>query len=91
MLVKLSKTIDYYAEINTEGFESNTEALESFRDINVRHGIDSFMKPAPYYHVEARVIFALPKDTPINRFSIKEKTGLLTLDEREVDIVQNNR
>ena len=82
MLVKLSKTIDYYVEINTEGFRSNAEALESFMDINARRGIDQFMKPAPIDHVEARVIFEIPEDVPLNRFSIKEKTGLLTLDKK---------
>ena len=87
MLVKLSKTIDYYVEINSDGFESDTKALESFKDINVRRGIDQFMKPAPTYHVEARVIFELPKDTPINRFSINEKTGLLKLDKKEISLV----
>lgn len=71
MLVKLSKTIDYYVEINTEGFGSNAEALESFMDINARRGIDQFMKPAPTDRVEARVIFELPDGVPVNHYSIK--------------------
>lgn len=73
MLVKLSKTIDYYAEINTEGFGSNAEALQSFMDINARRGIDQFMKPAPTDHVEARVIFELPEGVPVNHYIIKNK------------------
>lgn len=80
MLIKLSKTIDYYAEINTEGFGSDTEALESFMNTNVRYGIDAFMKPAPNDNVEVRVIFELPEGVPINRFGINEKTGLLKLE-----------
>lgn len=73
MLVKLSKTIDYYVELNSDGFESNTKALESFMDINARRGIDSYIKPAPTDHIEARVIFELPEGVPVNHYIIKNK------------------
>ena len=79
MLVRLIKTISYYAEIDTAGFGSDTEALESFVDNNVRYGIDAFMKAAPGDELEARVIFSIPEDAPVNRFSVNGKTGLLRL------------
>lgn len=85
MLVKLSKTIDYYAEINTEGFGNDVEALRSFMNTNVRYGIDAFMKPSPNDNIEVKVIFDLPEGVPINRFGINEKTGLLKLEKESKD------
>ena len=79
MLVKLSKTINYYAEINTEGFSSDTEALKSFVNTNVRYGVDAFMKPATDNNIGTKVIFELPGGVPVNHFSINEKTGCLKL------------
>ena len=85
MIIKLSKTIDYYAEISTEGFGSDVEALKSFMNTNVRYGIDAFMKPSPNDNVEVKVIFELPEGVPVNRFGINEKTGLLKLKKENED------
>lgn len=83
MLVRLIKTISYYAEIDTAGFGSDTAALESFVNTNVRYGIDAFMKAAPGDELEARVVFSLPENAPVNHFSMNQKTGLLRLREPE--------